>query len=100
MDVDLKELIKEAVREVFAEREKKPAPAALNLYLSPDEAADYLGCCKHTLYRYSQKGILKHSKIGKRYKFRHVDLDEFMLNPPEEFTMELAKPKRKKRNAK
>ncbi len=50
-------------------------------YLSLDEASQYLGISKNTLYAYSQKGIIPHYKPrGRKLYFKVSDLDKFITN--------------------
>jgi len=50
-------------------------------FLSIDEASQYLGISKNTLYGYTSKGILPFYKMqGRKIYFRIRDIDEFVLN--------------------
>ena len=50
-------------------------------FLSIDEASQYLGISKNTLYSYTSKGILPFYKMQRRkIYFRIEDIDEFVLN--------------------
>ena len=63
------ELIKKAV----IEREKP--------FLSIDEAAEYLGISKNTLYGYTHQNVLPFYKLqGRRVYFKVDDLNDFILN--------------------
>lgn len=52
-------------------------------YLSLDEASQYLGISKNTLYDYSQKGVIPHYKPrGRKLYFKASDLENFIINKP------------------
>jgi excisionase family DNA binding protein len=50
--------------------------------LSMDEAAQYLGTSKPTLYRLLRQGDLKGLKVGKQWRFRKGDLIAYMERNP------------------
>jgi len=45
-----------------------------------EDVAELLDCNKRTLYKYIKAGSLKAVKIGKSWKVRHADLEEFLKN--------------------
>lgn len=52
-----------------------------------EEAAQYLRVCEKTLYRWLRDGKMRAYRLGRRWRFRRVDLDEWLLaqrNPPGE----------------
>ncbi len=50
-------------------------------FLNIDQASDYLGISKNTLYGYTSKGIITFYKPqGRRLFFTIVDLDKFVLD--------------------
>ena len=54
-------------------------------FLTIDEASEYIGLSKNTIYSYTSKNILKHYKLqGRKLYFRIQDLDNFILNEKNE----------------
>jgi excisionase family DNA binding protein len=50
-------------------------------FMSIDEAADYLGLSKATLYQYTHQKVLDFYKVrGKKIYFLKEDLDQFIMN--------------------
>ncbi len=50
-------------------------------FLNIDQASNYLGIPKNTLYGYTSKGIIPFYKLqGRRLYFKIEDLDKFVLN--------------------
>jgi excisionase family DNA binding protein len=50
-------------------------------FMSIDEAADYLGLSKATLYQYTHRKVLDFYKVrGKKIYFLKEDLDQFIMN--------------------
>ena len=45
--------------------------------LSTPEAADYLGVCQHSIFRYIQSGRLRAFKIGE-WRTKQSDLEKFL----------------------
>lgn len=50
----------------------------VNEYLTALEAADFLRIKVGTIYKYSHKKTIKHSKIGKKLRFKIADLIEWV----------------------
>lgn len=52
--------------------------------MTDDEAAEYLGLSKEwgwdTLQKWVRKGFLKAGRVGKHYRFRKRDLDEYVFS--------------------
>ena len=46
-------------------------------WLYHNEAADYLGISKSTLYRYAEQGHIESRKLGNRLEYRRSALDDF-----------------------
>ena len=46
-------------------------------WLHHNEAAEYLGISKSTLYRYAEQGHIESRKLGNRLEYRRSALDEF-----------------------
>lgn len=46
--------------------------------LSADEAAEYLGLAKVTIYGYARKGIIPSLKLARKWKFHKAALDEWL----------------------
>lgn len=46
-------------------------------WLHHNEAAEYLGISKSTLYRYAEQGHIESRKLGNRLEYRHSALNEF-----------------------
>jgi excisionase family DNA binding protein len=53
------------------------APAALKGYLNTDQAAEYLGISRTSLYRCKSEG-LRYIKIGRSTRYKIEDLDAFV----------------------
>ncbi len=50
-------------------------------FLNIDQASDYLGISKNTLYGYTSKGVVPFYKLqGRRLYFKIEDLNKFVLN--------------------
>jgi len=50
-------------------------------FLDINEASEYLGISKNTLYVYTSKSIIPHYKLqGRKIYFKVDELDEFILN--------------------
>lgn len=49
-------------------------------FLTAEEAADYLGIAKITLYTYTSKRVIPYYKSRRKIYIKLVDLDEFILN--------------------
>jgi len=50
-------------------------------FLTIDEASEYIGLSKNTIYRYVSMNIINHYKLqGRKLYFRIHDLDDFILN--------------------
>lgn len=47
------------------------------------QAAEYLGISSDTLYKYAAEGIIPAFKLGNRWRFRRVRLEEWMKNKEE-----------------
>jgi len=46
--------------------------------MTTDEAARYLKVCRKTLYRWLQTGRLKGYRVGRQWRLRKVDLDQWL----------------------
>ena len=58
--------------------------------MSVDEAAEYIGCKKQTLYIYNSKGLISAYKpFGKRIFFYKEDLDQFLKSKKKKSNTEL-----------
>ena len=49
-------------------------------FLTSDEAAEYLGIAKITLYTYTSRRIISHYKKNRKLYFSLEDLENFVLN--------------------
>jgi excisionase family DNA binding protein len=58
-------------------RKIETPPEPNDLWLHHNEAADYLGISKSTLYRYAEQGHIESRKLGNRLEYRRSALDEF-----------------------
>ena len=57
----------------------KARPERPAFYLSPPQAAEYMGVSRRTLDRWSKSGLLSRVRIGGRLiRFRRPDLDAMM----------------------
>ena len=64
----------ERLQKIASQREKP--------FLTIDEASEYLGISKATIYGYTSKGIIPFHKLqDRRLYFDINDLNEFVLNP-------------------
>jgi excisionase family DNA binding protein len=73
----LLQLILDKIEELKALIRKRKKP-----FLTIQEASEYLGISKNTLYGYSSKGILPFYKIrNRKIYFRISDLNKFVLSP-------------------
>jgi excisionase family DNA binding protein len=52
----------------------------VNEVLTLREAADFLRCSPDTVKRHARAGELPASKIGRVWRFRRADLDEWLAN--------------------
>ncbi|HXH74061.1 MAG TPA: helix-turn-helix domain-containing protein [Bacteriovoracaceae bacterium] len=48
-------------------------------WLSVEEIADHLGISKETVYRWLEKGKIPAHRVGKLWKFRPSEIDEWVL---------------------
>ncbi len=48
-------------------------------WLSVDEIAQHLGISKETVYRWLEKGKIPSHRIGKLWKFRITEVDDWVL---------------------
>ena len=47
--------------------------------LTPDESAEYLGVKNASaVLRFAKQGLFAHYRVGRRYRFRQADLDEYL----------------------
>lgn len=49
-------------------------------FLTAEEAADYLGIAKITLYTYTSKRVIPYYKNRRKIYIKLTDLDDFVLN--------------------
>lgn len=49
-------------------------------WLSVEEIADHLGISKETVYRWLEKGKIPAHRVGKLWKFRPSEVDEWVVN--------------------
>ena len=52
----------------------------LEKWLSVEEIADHLGISKETVYRWLEKGAIPAHRIGKLWKFRPSEVDQWVLS--------------------
>lgn len=45
--------------------------------MTAQEAADYIGCHKETIYRMARRGEIPHWRIGRNVRFSKTSLDEW-----------------------
>ncbi|MCO7177049.1 helix-turn-helix domain-containing protein [Sporolactobacillus kofuensis] len=45
--------------------------------MTAQEAADYIGCHKETIYRMARRGEIPHWRIGRNVRFSKSSLDEW-----------------------
>lgn len=65
-------------------------------WLSVEEIAEHLGISKETIYRWLEKGKIPAHRVGKLWKFRPSEVDEWVLNG-NAADSEQEKPTKKKR---
>lgn len=58
-------------------RKVESTSAQNDLWLHHNEAAEYLGISKSTLYRYAEQGHIESRKLGNRLEYRRSSLDKF-----------------------
>ncbi len=71
--VEVKQLLKQQSEEI---RELRGVESDRRMFL--EEAAEYLGIAKPTLYLYLSKKKIKHSKTGNKVIFWKSDLDNYI----------------------
>ena len=49
-------------------------------WLSVVEIAEHLGISKETVYRWLEKGKIPAHKVGKQWKFKATEVDDWVLN--------------------
>ena len=73
----------ELIQKLFAklDRIEKAVIERERPFLSIDEAAEYLGISKNTLYGYTHRNVIRFYKLlGRRVYFKVDDLNDFILN--------------------
>ena len=86
---ELKELIRQIVKEEMAKQGRKP-------FMNLEEASKYLGISKNTMYVWTSNKRVPYYKQGKMVYFKMTDLETFALNDKnrkkshEEFETEFA----------
>lgn len=73
---DLAELINNSVRSALTNAKLHSADSGKPLTI--DEAAEFLGIPKATLYQFTSKRIISFKKLGKRIVFSKADLTAFL----------------------
>jgi excisionase family DNA binding protein len=73
---DLAELIHNSVRSALSNAKLQSADSGKPL--SMDEAADFLGIPKATLYQFTSKRLIPFRKLGRRIVFSKADLATFL----------------------
>ncbi|NII81199.1 helix-turn-helix domain-containing protein [Pedobacter sp. SG908] len=78
---DFKILIKQSVREAIEELtiNTKQIPQNTSKPLSRKEAASFLQISLPTLHSYTQRGLIKATKIGKSIRYRIEDIEASLL---------------------
>ncbi len=54
--------------------------ASVEPWLSVEEIAAHLGISKETVYRWLEKGRVPAHRVGKLWKFKAADVDEWVKN--------------------
>jgi excisionase family DNA binding protein len=49
-------------------------------FLNLNEASDYLGLSKHSIYSYTSRGVIPHYKTGRKIYFSIEELNKWILN--------------------
>ena len=49
-------------------------------FLNLDEASDYLGLSKHSIYSFTSRGVIPHYKTGRKIYFSIDELNNWILN--------------------
>ncbi|AYF43706.1 hypothetical protein BALOs_0695 [Halobacteriovorax sp. BALOs_7] len=49
-------------------------------WLSVQEIAQYLGISKETVYRWLEKGKIPSHRVGKLWKFKATEVDDWIVN--------------------
>jgi len=71
---ELADVIESAVRRALEESGHTPADE----WLDAEAAAEVIGVCSRTLIKRAKAGELPSSRIGKLWRFRRADLDEYL----------------------
>jgi excisionase family DNA binding protein len=74
----LSELIAQSIRQELSSTARPTAPS--NKPLNVEEAANYLGLPKQTLYQLTSVREIPHKKLGKRLVFITSELDEWVAS--------------------
>ena len=53
-----------------------------NIYLTTIEVSDLLKITRRTVYNYIKSGVLKCSRVGRLYRVKSQDLEEFIKPKP------------------
>lgn len=53
-------------------------PIQVREVMTLDQAAEYLGISADTMYKYAMQGKIPSFKLGNRWRFRRVRLEEWM----------------------
>jgi len=77
---DLGPIVAQVVDAVLARVADTKAKLGNRLSFSEAEAADLLGCERHTLRDARLRGEIKASKVGKRIFYRRETLEKFLLD--------------------
>lgn len=54
--------------------------ADVERWLSVEEIAKHLGVSKETIYRWVEKGKIPANKVGRQWKFKVSEVDEWVKN--------------------
>jgi len=78
--VDLKDLIKESIKEVLSEmlinNTNKQKPSNQNQIFSRKDTANLLKISLPTLHSYTSRGLIKSCKIGRSIRYRQEDIND------------------------
>jgi excisionase family DNA binding protein len=76
----LRELVRDAVREALDDRAANEAPAPDREWLDASSAGALLGVHARSVIRMAQAGKLRGTRLGKLWRFRRSDVDALLVN--------------------
>lgn len=78
-ETTIKSLVESAVKKALAEHESTKTGSLKSRALTFEEGCAYVNISKSHGYKLTSKGLIPHSKRGKRIYFDQAELDEWLL---------------------